>query len=216
MREPFGLEVTRPLRRVAAKGEGATRRLLFRFQSTWLTMLSTRLTRDEKRPSGSTALGLVASGGCQDRIVLLHVVGFEAPPDDVGDRRGGVVHPQHVYGTTGPRAVLDDVEVAELLYSADAFVFPYRRVDASGVFFLTCSLGKWIIASRVGVFSESLVQGENGYLISPGDPVELAAALLNSIGQIPNIDFDITSWEEIGSITRGIYANVVDLRRMQD
>src|ERR1700744_99230 len=73
-------------------------------------------------------------------------------------------------------------EVATLMGEADGFVFPYREIEASGVLYLVNDLARWMIASDIGAFSEMIVPGVNGALVSPGDST---AALSHSIEARP-------------------------------
>lgn len=72
---------------------------------------------------------------------------------------------------------LSEQEMAELFAVADCFLFPYRQIDASGVYFLVKGLGKWLIASRIGIFAEDVREGEQGALVPSGDAAALATAL---------------------------------------
>ncbi|MFS0735486.1 glycosyltransferase [Sphingomonas sp. 1P06PA] len=103
---------------------------------------------------------------------------------------------------------LDDQAMADLLHGADAFVFPYRAIEASGVLFLVAGLNKWIVASRLGAFADVLrADGLHGMLVAPGDIDALAAALAGSIGRAPPTggrDW-APSWTDIGLKTRAIY-----------
>jgi glycosyltransferase involved in cell wall biosynthesis len=67
--------------------------------------------------------------------------------------------------------------LADLFDEADVFLFPYRDIDASGAYYLVRPYGKWIIASRVGVFAEDFVEGEDGATVIPADPQDLARGL---------------------------------------
>ncbi len=98
-------------------------------------------------------------------------------------------------------------EVADLFAEADCFVFPYREIDASGVYFLTKALGKWLIASRVGVFAEDLVEGRDGVLIPSADPDALARALEHATLTRPAAATPAIadSWHDIGHSTRLVY-----------
>jgi glycosyltransferase involved in cell wall biosynthesis len=102
-------------------------------------------------------------------------------------------------------------EMASLFAEADAFVFPYRQVDASGVYYLVKPLGKWLIASRVGVFAEDMRAGDNGApqgaLVPPGDARALAQALEHGIDERPRgaPREAGASWRDIGRATRALY-----------
>lgn len=115
-------------------------------------------------------------------------------------------------------ARLSEEEMAMLFAEADGFVFPYRQVDASGVYYLVKPLGKWLIASRVGVFSEDL-HPTAGTLVPPGDAAALAHALERAVAERPAGRPGDTgaSWAEIGQATRRLYerarADRADQRR---
>lgn len=104
-----------------------------------------------------------------------------------------------------------DEEMAALFAEADALVFPYRQIDASGVWFLTKSLGKWMIASRVGIFAQDLREGEQGVLLPPGDAPALAAALADAIERRPR-SLSVSpgeEWQAIGLATRRVYESLL-------
>jgi glycosyltransferase involved in cell wall biosynthesis len=105
---------------------------------------------------------------------------------------------------------LDEVEMAELFGLADCFLFPYRQIDASGVYFLTKALGKWIIATRVGVFAEDVQDGRQGMLVPPEDPAAFSAALTRFIDERPTPRGTSPSlaWFDIGRATRTLYEQV--------
>lgn len=111
---------------------------------------------------------------------------------------------------------LDDQAMADLLGSADAFVFPYRAIEASGVLFLVAALRKWIIASDLGAFSDVLGKdgGEQGTLITPGDVQGMADALLASINRVPGASATAWApdWSTIGGATRRIYETLLSGR----
>ncbi len=101
-----------------------------------------------------------------------------------------------------------DGEMAALLTSADCFIFPYRAIEASGVLHLVAGLGKWIIASRLGVFRDMIGgDGQFGALTEPGSSAAIAAAMTDSIGRAPAgpIGANVPGWDEIGGMTREIY-----------
>ena len=62
---------------------------------------------------------------------------------------------------------LDDAEMHALFEMADAFAFPYREIEASGVFYLVQGLARWVIASRLGAFAEAIEDGVSGRLVTP-------------------------------------------------
>ena len=100
-------------------------------------------------------------------------------------------------------------EMAALFAEADAFVFPYRQIDASGVHHLVGGLGKWLIASRVGVFAEDDLEVEGrGALVPPEDPAALARALAHAVTARPHprAASPARSWSEIARATCALYA----------
>jgi glycosyltransferase involved in cell wall biosynthesis len=104
---------------------------------------------------------------------------------------------------------LSEPEMADLFGQTDCFVFPYRQIDASGVYFLTKSYNKWIIASRVGVFAEDVEDGVHGTLVPPDDPAALAGAIAAAIDERPAPAAAASSpsraWFDIGHATRSVY-----------
>ncbi|MDB5817942.1 MAG: hypothetical protein JWQ11_1582, partial [Rhizobacter sp.] len=108
-----------------------------------------------------------------------------------------------------------EVEMATLFERADCFVFPYRQIDASGVYFLVKSLGRWLIASEVGVFAEDIRKGVDGVLLPPGDVARLSAEMQRAVETkprpVPMVADD--SWLEIGHITRSLYEGAALARK---
>ncbi len=103
---------------------------------------------------------------------------------------------------------LTEAEMAELLGSADAFVFPYRAIQTSGVLSLIAGMGKWVIASDLGAFSTMVGRADDaGTLVPPEDPAALANAILGSIDRIParSIASGVPDWTEIGRMTLHAY-----------
>ena len=96
--------------------------------------------------------------------------------------------------------------MADLFAAADCFLFPYRQIDASGVYYLVKSLGKWLIASRVGIFAEDLRQ-EQGELVPVGDVEALASAMANAVEvrRAASAVSNGADWREIGALTRQLY-----------
>jgi glycosyltransferase involved in cell wall biosynthesis len=110
---------------------------------------------------------------------------------------------------------LDEREMADLFEAADSFVFPYRQIDASGVYFLVKSFGKWLVASRVGIFAEDMAAGTDGALVDAGDIDALARELAWAAAARPParpLDRD-ESWQQIGLATRQIYEQAIAARQ---
>ena len=105
---------------------------------------------------------------------------------------------------------LSEPEMADLFHLADCFVFPYRQIDASGVYFLVKGLGKWLIASRVGIFAEDVRDGEQGRLVPVADAQALAEAMTAAVdGQrTPTPVAPGTDWTDIGKATSELYRSL--------
>ena len=101
-------------------------------------------------------------------------------------------------------------EMAELFAQADAFVFPYRAIEASGVLHLVAAYGRWLIASDLGAFRDAIDE-RNGARTPPGDADALAKALAASIDRVPDaasVDRAV-GWKEIGLRTRAVYREAI-------
>jgi glycosyltransferase involved in cell wall biosynthesis len=72
---------------------------------------------------------------------------------------------------------LPNREVPGLFAAADLTVLPYRHATQSGVAALSFAFERPVLTTRVGALPESVVEGENGWLVPPEDPEALAAVL---------------------------------------
>jgi glycosyltransferase involved in cell wall biosynthesis len=108
---------------------------------------------------------------------------------------------------------LSEAEMCHLLGSADAFLFPYRAIQASGVLLLIAGMGKWVVASDLGVFAEMIGRDDTaGALVTPEDPAALADAILASMGRRPSrsLASGVPDWTEIGRMTVKVYQAALD------
>jgi glycosyltransferase involved in cell wall biosynthesis len=111
---------------------------------------------------------------------------------------------------------LNEQDMADLLGSADCFVFPYRAIEASGVLFLVAGLGRWLIASDLGAFADTIGRdGTLGRLVAPGEPAELAEALAQAIGRKPDRAALVPDWDTIGARTSALYRQVIVRRKVE-
>lgn len=109
-----------------------------------------------------------------------------------------------------------EAEIHALMRSADIFVFPYREVQASGVFTMVLPYGRPIIASHLGIFADNVQDGVNGFLVPPEDPAALGAALERLCGDAElrqsmgrrNLELlrKYPSWTQIAELTTQAYA----------
>jgi glycosyltransferase involved in cell wall biosynthesis len=107
-------------------------------------------------------------------------------------------------------------EVTSMVARADALVFPYRDIDASGVLMLAIAAGRPIIASNLGVFSEWLSDQAAGTLIPPDDPDALSRSLermisdpdyrLSKSQSVLNLRDSVPTWTSIARLTEAAYA----------
>lgn len=98
--------------------------------------------------------------------------------------------------------------MGDLLASADAFVFPYRTIEASGVLHLVAGHNRLIVASETGAFPDLVGRdGAAGTLVDPTDADGLGKALIDTIGRRPTraIGDAVPGWDEIGRRTRRVY-----------
>lgn len=75
-----------------------------------------------------------------------------------------------------PHYVADE-EAAGLMSTADAVVLPYRQASGSGVAALALHYDTPVVATRVGGLAETVIDGETGYLVDPGNSQLLAAGI---------------------------------------
>ena len=72
---------------------------------------------------------------------------------------------------------LDLAEMVAYVNAADLVVLPYHAIAQSGVLLLAMSMGRPVVATRVGSFPETIDDGRTGWLVAAGDQVGLAARL---------------------------------------
>ena len=72
---------------------------------------------------------------------------------------------------------LSNKEVALCFSAADLVVLPYTSGTGSGVAQVAYSFGLPVVASRIADLKEVVVDGRTGYLVPPGKPRALAAAI---------------------------------------
>lgn len=80
--------------------------------------------------------------------------------------------------TTVVSEYVPDEAVGTYFGAADVVVLPYRSATQSGITQVALGLGTPMIATRVGGLPEVVQDGENGLLVPPEDPDQLADALV--------------------------------------
>lgn len=76
---------------------------------------------------------------------------------------------------------IPEEDIGKLFAQADAAVFPYRHIYASGAMLMAYTYGKPVIASDIPVFREETDGGKTGLLFRAEDPQSLADALAASL-----------------------------------
>ncbi len=113
---------------------------------------------------------------------------------------------------------IGDDEIEQVFANSDITVMPYREIDASGVLMVALSIGKPIVASKIGLFKELLVDGTHGYLIEQENTDELARALERLVldenlrkqmgANVIALGQSIPTWDDIAKTTTKMYENV--------
>jgi glycogen synthase len=107
--------------------------------------------------------------------------------------------------------------------AADLFVHPTLYEGSSLVTLEAMSHRRAVVASKAGGLPDKVRPGVNGWLVAPGDPSALAAALSGALADPPQLramgmagrsiverEF---SWEAAGAATVGLYEDLVYNRR---
>lgn len=114
---------------------------------------------------------------------------------------------------------IPDDEIDYWLSQSDLFVFPYRDIDASGVFMSCLKYGKPVVATRIGMFGEILRHGIHGYLIDPGQPAEAFTTAIAAVmrdreaagrmgAEVSRLTNTLPSWVGIARTMMSIYSEV--------
>lgn len=109
---------------------------------------------------------------------------------------------------------LPEPELVQLIHESAVLAFPYRAIDASGALMLAMALGKAIVASRLGNFAETLVDGRHARLVD--DDAGLVSALQAMLSdaalrqtlarELWTLGQEHYGWTRIGARYRELYA----------
>lgn len=119
---------------------------------------------------------------------------------------------------------IDAAQIPDLFSSSSAVVVPYVEATQSGILHVAYSLGRPVVATRVGAISESLTHGKEGLLVPPADARALAQAMIEVLTdkemavrmglaarEKAGTELDWTG--EISERTRGIYEKARKMKR---
>ncbi|MCP3856848.1 MAG: glycosyltransferase family 4 protein [Actinomycetia bacterium] len=114
---------------------------------------------------------------------------------------------------------VDDVTTAALFDRCGVVALPYREASQSGVLALALGVGRALVASDVGGLSELIEHDRTGLLVPPGDPQQLAQALIRVLDDPALMTTMATdqrelaqttlSWDTIAEQTEAIYRTVL-------
>jgi D-inositol-3-phosphate glycosyltransferase len=116
---------------------------------------------------------------------------------------------------------IPDDETEIYFKAADVLVLPYRHIYQSGVLFLGYSFGLPVLAADVGSLKDEVVEGKTGFVFRPEDPVDLARAIERYFAsdlfanlssrrhEIRDFATEKHSWNVVGQVTMGVYANLL-------
>lgn len=105
---------------------------------------------------------------------------------------------------------VSDVEAADFFARADLVVLPYLSATGSGVVPLAYHYGKPVIVTNVGGLPDVVEDGASGYLVPPGDPEAVAAAIRRFASEQPrDMKVDIArvsstmTWPRLADVVLG-------------
>ncbi|MBU0743433.1 glycosyltransferase [bacterium] len=82
-----------------------------------------------------------------------------------------------------------DDRVEDHFLAADLVVLPYVSATQSGIVQIAYNYDKPVVSTRVGGLPEVVLDGRTGYLVPPGDPAALAAAVARFFDEDRAADF---------------------------
>ena len=111
-------------------------------------------------------------------------------------------------------------DISRYFLASDIVVLPYRSIAQSGALQLAYAFSKPVVATRVGAFPETVVDGKSGLLVPPSDPGALAGAIralldldddaLSQMGECAHaLAESAHSWEDIAIATTDLYMDLV-------
>ena len=116
-------------------------------------------------------------------------------------------------------------ELSLYFKAADIVALPYTRTTQSGVILTAFSFGKPVIATSVGSFPETVIQGETGYLVPPCDEESLGQAITDILNDGEKLkemgcaakrhSDEVYDWVHIGKKTMKLYQKILEDKNRQ-
>jgi glycosyltransferase involved in cell wall biosynthesis len=113
---------------------------------------------------------------------------------------------------------IENNQVYQYFLAADLVVLPYHEITQSGVLQIAYAFSKPVVASAIGGFLESIIEGKNGYLVPPGDTASLASKVsdvledrdkIKRMGDYSRYLSDSQySWDSIAEKTFSVYSHL--------
>jgi D-inositol-3-phosphate glycosyltransferase len=119
---------------------------------------------------------------------------------------------------------IPDDETEIYFKAADVLVLPYRHIYQSGVLFLGYSFGLPVLAADVGSLKDDIVEGKNGFVFRPEDPIDLTRAIERYFAsdlytnlyarrqEISAYAKEQHSWDIVGRLTMTVYTHLLRVR----
>lgn len=116
---------------------------------------------------------LVLKSMPQTRLIIAGK-GESLPLDAIKDEQRQNLEIQHRF--------IPNSEVPRFFRRAAVVVLPYTEASQSGVVPIAYAFGKPVVVTNVGSIPEVVKDGASGFVVAPDDPVALAAALVQILG----------------------------------
>lgn len=127
--------------------------------------------------------------------------------------------PGHVGGLWEYRGAFASADLSRILTNLDAVIIPSLWPETGPLVWMEAiSAGLPVIASRIGALAERVHHGEDGLLVEPGDPHDLANAMSRLIDDYSHLrrgalQRTVPSVKEVARQLTGIYEEARDLAR---
>lgn len=161
----------------------------------------------------------VCSVNTDSQKCFLLIAGEEA--DDLQPLKERLNYPPAANYIRWDNRYIPDEKVADYFAASDIVVLPYRQIDQSGVLFLAAAYAKPVIVTPLPAFTDIIVNGENGYLVSAADSRCLAEKIQQAANEKVNfmsmgeqLQHKVSvlgNWERIADQTFQVYQQACDM-----